>query len=107
MEASSVSRMLDGKVIPHPRAFEGIAKAVGIPLSTLLELGGIVSPGSLTSSSSARVPSVTPEEAATELGFDSGVEREMFLGMVDRLKARRPAPDADGGETPGGEVAQG
>lgn len=117
MEASSISRMFDGKSLPHPRYYESLAQAVGIPVRTLLVAAEIISPESLTSDSSARVTSpITPERAAEQLGISDPLDRELFLGMVARLKAREPADadstddggeDGNNGTQLGGEASQG
>lgn len=112
MEASSVGRMLDGKTLPHPKYYEAIARAVRIPVRSLLVEAEIISPESLTSDSSPRVPSrVTPEGAAEQLGITDPLDRELFLGMVARLKTRTPAGTEgngdDNGSSLGGEASQG
>lgn len=110
MAESSVGRMLSGKTLPDPRFYEPIAKAVRMPVRTLLVEAEIISDPSLTEPTRTRVVSTTPEQAATELGFTDPVERELFLGMVARLRRERtptsaPAAADDDTET-GGEAAQ-
>lgn len=113
MEASSIGRMLDGKTLPHPRYYEAIARAVRLPVRTLLVEAEIISPESLTSDTSARVTSpITPEGAAEQLGITDRLDRELFLGLVARIKTRRPAgpEDTNGGDNEkplGGEASQG
>lgn len=107
MTESSVSRMWSGSALPDPRFYEPIAKAVRMPVRTLLVEAEIISEPSLTESTRSRVVSLTPEQAATELGFTSPVDRELFLGMVARLRERHPTDAPDNGDTEaGGEAAQ-
>lgn len=106
MTESSVGRMLAGKTLPDPRSFEAIARAVRIPVRDLLVEAGIISPQTLTENPSARVASdLTPEEAAARLGITDPIGREMFLGVVARL--RRQQDDPDTGTDHGGDVAHG
>ncbi|MGW1840586.1 helix-turn-helix domain-containing protein [Streptomyces sp. NPDC002067] len=110
MTASSVGRMLTGTTLPHPRFYEALAAAIRVPLRELLVEAEIISPQALTKQEAPRVPSapVTPEEAATELGIEDPLDRELFLGMVARLKTRRPgglATQGTGQTEPGEETA--
>ncbi|MBQ1122584.1 helix-turn-helix transcriptional regulator [Streptomyces sp. B15] len=92
MTASSVGRMLNGKSLPHPRFYEALARCVNLSVRDLLVEAEIISPQALTQPQSSRVASpITPERAADELGFSDPIDRELFLGMVARMRARRAA----------------
>ncbi|MET8475376.1 helix-turn-helix transcriptional regulator [Streptomyces sp. NPDC006422] len=106
MPESSVGRMLRGQTLPDPKYFEVIANAVGLSVFDLMVDAEIISPESIRSIPNSRFTpvgssSITPEEAAEQLGINDPVDREMFLGMVERLKRERTQGDTashnDGG----------
>lgn len=106
MEASSVGRMLKGETLPHPRYYEAIARAVGLPPRDLLIEAEIISADALTPPPQSGVASpVTPESAADELGIVDPLDRELFFGMVARLKSRRPTGADNGHTEDNGETA--
>lgn len=102
MGASAVTRMLKGETVPDPRFYEPLARAVKLPLSRLMVEAGLISAESLTQPTQTRVVSpITPEEAATELGITSPEDRQLFIGVVQRLLNRpndRPTDDDTGSE---------
>lgn len=106
MGASSVGRMLAGTSLPDPRFYKDIAAAVRIPLRDLLVEADIIPADALPEHQQHRVASpVTPEDAARELGITDPADRELFLGMVARLR-RRPT-GAEGDQTGQDEAADG
>lgn len=97
---STISRLLSGERAPDPTTYEGLARALRVPIRELLVRSGIISSESLPESprSAVRSRPITPREAADELGITDPVNREMFLAMVDRLKrAQRQAGDKHAG----------
>lgn len=110
MDASNVGRMLEGKSLPHPKFYGSIAKAVKVnPLELLVE-AGILPRESLptqneTGPSQVGSRSITPSEAADQLGIFDPIAREMFLGTVERLK-RIQYPTEDIADEHGGSAAQ-
>jgi len=93
---STISRLLSGERAPDPSTFEGLARALRVPLTELLIQSGIVSSESLHESPRIAVRSrpITPSEAADDLGITDPVNRELFLAMVDRLKRQERAQEA-------------
>lgn len=109
MDPSNVGRMLDGRSLPDVRFFERIAAAVRLDVRDLLIEAEIVSPQSLGSlsesgASQVRSRSITPAEAAEELGIFDPVAREMFLGTVERLRRIQGNDRAD--DDRGGAAAE-
>lgn len=98
---STISRVLAGTRALDPGSYEGLARALRVPLRELMVEGGIVPPESLPGWPDPAVRSrpITPSEAADELGITDPVDREMFLAMVDRLRRERQAKreNGDGG----------
>ena len=94
---STISRLLSGERAPDPIYFEGIARALGVPLRELLHRSGIISAESIHNwpDSAVRSRPITPREAADDLGITDPVDREMFLAMVDRLRRQRAEQDGD------------
>ncbi|WP_225840253.1 XRE family transcriptional regulator [Streptomyces sp. NK08204] len=109
MTESSVSRMWQGQAVPEPRFFEVIAERTGLDVRMLLVEGGVLSPESLPSlSESDRTQvgsSLTPEEAADQLGIKDEVGRAMFFATIERLK-RLENEAADHDANRGGTAAQ-
>ncbi|MFJ9448221.1 helix-turn-helix domain-containing protein [Kitasatospora sp. NPDC101235] len=101
----TISRFLLGERSIEPSSFEGLARAIRVPVRELLVRGGVVSSESLPEwpESAVRSRPITPSEAAAELGITDPVNREMFLAMVDRLRRERQAQQNNGG---GGAVAE-
>lgn len=98
MTPSSVGRMLSGDSIPDPRFFEPLAHALHVHVRDLFIESGIISPETLAGYQSPQVRSrITPEEAADRLGLTDPIDRELFLGAVDRLRTRARARGSDEG----------
>lgn len=91
---ATITRWLSGTAMPAPDKFEVIAHTLGVTVIEMLVGTGIVSANSVTSSHDPAVRSrpISPSEAADALGIDDPIEREMFLGTVERLKRSRIAP---------------
>jgi transcriptional regulator with XRE-family HTH domain len=83
MSLASVSRMISGQVIPDPKFFESLARALSIPLVELLVRSGLVSSGALDSSKqpAKRLP-LTVREAAVDLGIVDPSTIAAFESMV-------------------------
>jgi len=103
---STISRLLSGERAPDPENFEGLARALGVPLRELLVQSGIFSAESMRNwpESAVRSRPITPREAADELGITDPIDREMFLAMVGRLKRDQDAKHRD--DTGGGAAAE-
>lgn len=106
---STASRLLRGETIPHVKFFPVLAKALGLDPVELLVAADIVPPEYLesqqtlseTDRSQVGSGSLTPEEAADQLGILDDVGRVMFLAVVDKL-----TPDDADEANPGDATAQ-
>lgn len=96
---STISRLLSGERAPDPENFEGLARALGVPLRELLVQSGIFSAESMRNwpESAVRSRPITPREAADELGITDPVDREMFFAMVGRLRREQDAEQHNDG----------
>jgi transcriptional regulator with XRE-family HTH domain len=109
ISASSISRVLSGTRALDPKYFEGLARALRVPLQELLTRSGTISSESLRTwpDSAVRSRPITPREAADELGITDPIDREMFLAMVDRLRRQQQeAKRARDNEADGGAAAE-
>lgn len=84
MSQSSVGRMLAGKAMPDPAYLEPLALALHVPLPDLLVLSGLISREAFTGE---RQPtrSVSPREAAADLGIKDPTKVQLFETMVRAL----------------------
>ncbi|EST22822.1 helix-turn-helix domain-containing protein [Streptomyces niveus] len=112
MDAAGVTRMLNAESLPSPSNFEAIARAVKINVRELLIAAEIVSAESLqplseTDRSQVRSRSITPAEAAAQLGITDPVGIEMLTATIERLR-RLESDEAAGhaADDPGGTAAQ-
>jgi transcriptional regulator with XRE-family HTH domain len=110
MSESGVGRMLKGEVLPSPKFFEPIAKAVGLDVRDLFIEAGLISPQSLSTPSETGATgvgsrSITPTEAADALGIFDPIAREMLFGTIERLR-RLQNTDAEAASDSGGTAAQ-
>ncbi|MGK5731404.1 helix-turn-helix domain-containing protein [Streptomyces sp. URMC 124] len=107
---TTISRMLSGERIPDPRSFEALAAALRIPIGELLVGAEIVSASTLHQIATPRVRSqpITIDEAADELGIKDALDRELFAGMVERLRRRTAQASRDAGSAgdEGGAAAE-
>ncbi|MFI9079177.1 helix-turn-helix domain-containing protein [Streptomyces sioyaensis] len=105
---SSVSRMLTGRAIPDVRCFEDLAAALKIPVRDLLVQAEIISAHALTETDRSQVRSpVSLEAAADALGIaDDPIARQMFYGVVERLRKEETAPDGERDDQTGGAAAE-
>ncbi|MFJ4990016.1 helix-turn-helix domain-containing protein [Streptomyces sp. NPDC088732] len=110
MSPTTIGRMLDGKRLPDPQFFEPLAKAIRVNPFELFVEAGLISPETLrslseTQPSRVRSHPTTPAQAAEELGITDPYGREMFLGVVERLRRQQDqsTPDSDHG---GGVAAE-
>lgn len=110
MSESSASRMLNGKAIPELEFIEPLARAIEMDLLELLTRTGIFSPESLpslseTDRSQVGSRSITPEEAADQLGIKDEVGRQMFAATIERLRRLEDDGATDHGNDAGGSAA--
>lgn len=98
MDPGTLSRLLKGERMPEPRSFAGLAKALRLPLTTLLVEAGIIPAESLTREHLQSVGSrpITPDEVAESWGIRDDAGRELVRAMYERLaRNRRPTQDTD------------
>jgi transcriptional regulator with XRE-family HTH domain len=115
MSETTITRMLNGERLPDPKFFAPLAKVIGLnPLELLVDAGvipaEIISADTLwslseTQPSPVRSSPITPEEAAEQLGINDPYGREMFLGVVERLRREDSAESPDNGQA-GGMAAE-
>lgn len=90
---STISRMMLGQTVPDPRFFAPLATTLGLNLFELLVDADVIPAEMLPSLSETRPSQVrsriTPEEAATELGFIDPADRAAYFDMVEVLKRHR------------------
>jgi transcriptional regulator with XRE-family HTH domain len=84
MSQSSVGRMLAGKAMPDPAYLEPLAAALRVPLPELLILSGLISRDAFTGETQ-QVRTLSPREAATDLGIRDPAKIELFETMVRAL----------------------
>lgn len=98
---STVSRMLNGKMIPDPGSFQALGKIIGMTPMELMVHAEYISPDALAESGASQVRSQpTVEDAADILGIRDPLGREMFAAMVERLRRQeegQPNTDEQGG----------
>lgn len=87
MHPSALSRLLSGDRMPDPKHFQGLARALRVPVSEFLVEAGIVARESLL----LPPPShrVTPEEVADAWGIHDEPGRELVRIMFERLATHR------------------
>lgn len=101
---STVSRMLNGKMIPDPGSFQALGKIINMTAMELMVAAEYISADVLTESGTTQVRSqtTTVEDAADTLGIrPDPLSREMFAAMVERLRheeGQNPDTDEQGGE---------
>ncbi|MCX4578151.1 helix-turn-helix transcriptional regulator [Streptomyces sp. NBC_01571] len=101
MSPSSVGRVLAGKTMPDPAYLEPLARALRVALPELLVLSGLVSRDVLSAQQPAR--SLSPREAAADLGIRDPAKIELFETMVRALLTDQNI--SSGGRSSEGEVA--
>ncbi|MEU2487133.1 helix-turn-helix transcriptional regulator [Streptomyces sp. NPDC012617] len=91
MSPSAVGRMLDGKTLPMPQQLEGLARAVGEPIRTLLVSAGVISANSWPNetdsqvlSANSRSQTLSPEAAADMWGVTEPGIRSMLISSVQQ-----------------------
>jgi transcriptional regulator with XRE-family HTH domain len=102
---TTVTRWLEGKVVPSPEHFEAIADTVGVPVMEMLIESGIISAESVTPEQRSGVRfQPTPSQVADELGLTDPVERARFMrDLADRNRRHLRIAKDSGDE--GGAVA--
>jgi len=108
LNRSTASRLLRGETIPHVKSFPALAKALRLDPIELLVAAGVLPPEYLesqqalseTDRSQVGSGSLTPEEAAAQLGIHDEVGRFTFFAVVEKL-----TEDSDDA-APGSSTAQ-
>lgn len=97
MSASSVGRMLGGQAIPEVRALVALARALGVPVRTMLIRAGVVSEEDLPPFGADVVEPgrIDLYEAAAAAGVPPG-KRDLFVGLVQDV-IRRLSDDPPNG----------
>lgn len=98
MDPGTLSRLLSAERMPDPRSFAGLAKALRLPLTTLLVEAGIIPAESLTHEHLQSVGSrpITPDEVAESWGIRDESGRQLVRAMYENLaKNRRKAEGTD------------
>lgn len=95
MDPGTLSRLLSAERMPEPRSFAGLAKALRIPLTTMLVEAGIIPAESLTQSHLQSVGSrpITPDEVAESWGIHDDAGRELVRAMYENFAKRRRNAD--------------
>jgi transcriptional regulator with XRE-family HTH domain len=112
MNKSTASRLINREGIPHVQFFTPLAKVLRLDPVALLVAAGILPPDYLesqqtlseTKQSQVGSGSITPEDAADQLGIHDEVGRFTFFAVVEMLK--NPPTDGEDAEDPGGTAAQ-
>lgn len=96
MSVSAVGRNLDGVSLPRPTQYAPWARAVNVPVRTLLVEGGLISSEDWPELAVGAVPSVTPTPGAIAdaLGIHEPMIRGMLIGGIEQ--AQRLQREADG-----------
>lgn len=96
MSVSAISRNLDGVSFPRPTQFAPWARALNVPVRTLLVQGGLISAEDWPESAVGAVRSVTPSPGAIadSLGIHDPMIRGMLIGGIEQ--AQRLQREADG-----------
>lgn len=91
MHPSTLSRLLSGDRLPDPKQFQGLARALRVPLTEMLVEAGIIPRESLTREAlfAASATPATPEQVADAWGIHDEAGRELVRAMYERLAARR------------------
>ncbi|MFI0739315.1 helix-turn-helix domain-containing protein [Streptomyces sp. NPDC021100] len=94
----TVSRLLRGDGLPDLRTFGALSEALDVPLAEILVRAGVLSPDELAAA--ARRPigpaTITPQQAAQELGITSDEGVRTFERMVAGLRVTEPDGRASG-----------
>lgn len=97
-----MTRWLKGTAMVGPDKYDTLARILGYDdTAVMLREVGIISsqPANGHRNSAVNSPSITPTEAADGLRIRDPVNRQMFLGVVDRLTRTPETPsDEDGRE---------
>lgn len=91
LPASTVSRALNGELIPQITTFQALADSLQVPVVQLLVEAQLITPSGEagTTTPVPPVPSIrTPEDAAKALGIHPD-DRELFVQLVQRLTHTR------------------
>lgn len=99
MSVSAIGRNLDGVSLPRPSQYAPWARALDVPVRTLLVQGGLISAEDWPENAVGAVPSVTPSPGAIAdaLGIHDPMIRGMLTGGIEQ--AQRLQREADGQAT--------
>ncbi|MFK0296413.1 helix-turn-helix domain-containing protein [Streptomyces sp. NPDC090442] len=94
---SSVGRLLRGDNVTDTRVLGLLAEALGVRLGEVLVRAGVITADELTAVQNPTTGprSITPEQAADELGIQDPQSRALFLSMTETLRHQR-ATNGDG-----------
>ncbi|MEV5509022.1 helix-turn-helix domain-containing protein [Streptomyces orinoci] len=89
---ATVSRLLRGDGLPDLRTLNALSEALQVPLSEILVRAGVLSPEDLARTATRPIhpESITPTQAARELGITSPEGVKAFERMVNGLRATEP-----------------
>ncbi|MEU1674064.1 helix-turn-helix domain-containing protein [Streptomyces roseifaciens] len=88
---STVSRLLRADGEPALDTLHALSEALGVSLGELMKRAGVLTDEDLAAAARPMNPaSITPEEAARELGITSEPGIETFTRMVTGLRATEP-----------------
>lgn len=82
MSQTSVSRMLNGQVIPDAYALERLANAINVHVFVLLEAAGVVSPGALTTPTPPQPKPLTVRQAAEAFGITEPINIRLLEAVT-------------------------
>lgn len=107
MDPGTLSRLLKAERMPEPRSFAGLAKALRLPLTTMLVEAGIIPAESLTREhlQSVSFRPITPDEVAESWGIHDEPGRELVRAMYEKLAQNRRKADRDNQEGEAGAEA--
>lgn len=83
LSPATVSRILNGQVMPSAYSLEPLADAIGVPVTQLLEAAGYASPGSLT----GRVPQPTRPPTVREVAARLGIKKPLNVAVLEAVTA--------------------
>lgn len=89
---STISRMLNGQVIPSAYSLEVLGDAIGVHVTYLLEAGGYASPGSLTGGQQLPDEPPTFKEVAARLGITKPLNVALLEAVTATLLAYPDRP---------------
>ncbi|MGD3111772.1 helix-turn-helix domain-containing protein [Streptomyces sp. YGL11-2] len=89
---ATVSRLFRGDGLPDLRTLNALSECLRVPLGEVLVRAGVLSPDDLAAAAARPInpASITPKQAANELGITSPEGVGTFERMVNGLRATEP-----------------